>query len=241
MKIAIDYLLVFSHFWFATPQLVLQADWQEVWHSPQPPFLALSHRLRVSRVLILSIICISDLLNSNGFPGGPPADSHLKIGKILAYHLYKVKMFQQFGYLGSSVYGGNLRGFSTRDSITRRHSPFHCFRPVFPVRGSRRGLTGALRREKQIGSRWRTSTAAKRRSTLALVQTLSEKQVIKTVPLTESKGAAQARWMTPPRSNGALSVMNHPIAKADTAQREPPSMPTIAAHSPALQRNTPRF
>jgi len=98
LKIAIDYLLVFSHFWFATPQLVLQADWQEVWHSPQPPFLALSHRLRVSRVLILSIICISDLLNSNGFPGRPPADSHLKTGKILAYHPYKVKIFQQFGY-----------------------------------------------------------------------------------------------------------------------------------------------
>ena len=75
----------------------------------------------------------------------------------------------------------------------------------------------------------------------ALVQTLPEKQAIKTVPLTESKGAAQARWMTPPRSNGALSVLNHPIAKADTAQREPPSMPTIADHSPALQRNTPRF
>ena len=51
-----DYLLLFSHFWFATPQEVLQADWQEVWHSPQPPFLALSHRLRVSRVLILSIV-----------------------------------------------------------------------------------------------------------------------------------------------------------------------------------------
>ena len=41
MKIAIDYLLVFSHFWFATPQLVLQADWQEVWHSPHPPFFML--------------------------------------------------------------------------------------------------------------------------------------------------------------------------------------------------------
>ena len=42
------YLLsLFSHFWLAMPQLVLQADWQEVWHSPQPPFLALSHRLRV--------------------------------------------------------------------------------------------------------------------------------------------------------------------------------------------------
>ena len=32
------------------PQLVLQADWQEVWHSPQPPFFALSQRLRVSMV-----------------------------------------------------------------------------------------------------------------------------------------------------------------------------------------------
>jgi len=54
------YLLAsFSHFWLATPQLVLQADWQEVWHSPQPPFLALSQRLRVSRVLILSITKIS--------------------------------------------------------------------------------------------------------------------------------------------------------------------------------------
>ena len=48
--------LTLSHFWFAIPQLVLQADWQEVWHSPQPPFLALSHRLRVSIVLICSII-----------------------------------------------------------------------------------------------------------------------------------------------------------------------------------------
>ena len=47
--------LVLSHFWFAMPQLVLQADWQEVWHSPQPPFLALSHRLRVSMVLMCSI------------------------------------------------------------------------------------------------------------------------------------------------------------------------------------------
>jgi len=29
----------FSHFWLATVQLVLQADWQDVWHSPQatPP------------------------------------------------------------------------------------------------------------------------------------------------------------------------------------------------------------
>ena len=49
---------LFSHFWLATPQLVLQADWQDVWHSPQPPFFALSHRLRVSRVLILSMVIL---------------------------------------------------------------------------------------------------------------------------------------------------------------------------------------
>jgi hypothetical protein len=54
-----NYLFLFSHFWLATPQLVLQADWQEVWHSPQPPFLALSHRLRVAMVLILFMIRIS--------------------------------------------------------------------------------------------------------------------------------------------------------------------------------------
>ena len=48
------YLLffLFSHCWFAMPQLVLQADWQDVWHSPQPPFLALSQRSRVSMVLM---------------------------------------------------------------------------------------------------------------------------------------------------------------------------------------------
>lgn len=56
LVIWLNYLFsLFSHFWFATPQLVLQADWQEVWHSPQPPFLALSQRLRVSRVFILFI------------------------------------------------------------------------------------------------------------------------------------------------------------------------------------------
>jgi len=45
-----------SHIWFAMPQLVLQADWQEVWHSPQPPFLALSQRFFVSSVLIVIVV-----------------------------------------------------------------------------------------------------------------------------------------------------------------------------------------
>ena len=44
--------LVLSHCWLAIPQLVLQADWQEVWHSPQPPFFALAQRFLVSRVVI---------------------------------------------------------------------------------------------------------------------------------------------------------------------------------------------
>jgi len=50
------FYLLFSQLWFATPQLVLQADWQDVWHSPQPPFLALSQRLRVANVLILLMV-----------------------------------------------------------------------------------------------------------------------------------------------------------------------------------------
>ena len=61
-KIAKSYYLLsflLSHCWLAIPQLVLQADWQEVWHSPHPPFLALSQRLRVSRVLICFIIISS--------------------------------------------------------------------------------------------------------------------------------------------------------------------------------------
>jgi hypothetical protein len=47
------YLFLDSHCWFAMPQDVLQADWQDVWHSPQPPVLALLLRSRVSIVKIL--------------------------------------------------------------------------------------------------------------------------------------------------------------------------------------------
>ena len=34
--------LLFSQVWFPTVQLVLHADWQDVWHSPHPPFFMLS-------------------------------------------------------------------------------------------------------------------------------------------------------------------------------------------------------
>jgi hypothetical protein len=45
-------LSLFSHFWFATVQEVLQADWQEVWHSPQPPLQALFFRVAPFKVWI---------------------------------------------------------------------------------------------------------------------------------------------------------------------------------------------
>jgi hypothetical protein len=48
--------LHFSHCWLATPQEVLHADWQEVWHSPQPPVLSVFWRLRVLKVLILFMV-----------------------------------------------------------------------------------------------------------------------------------------------------------------------------------------
>ena len=41
-----------SHFWLATVQEVLHADWQEDWHLPQPPFSAEALRLALLIVLI---------------------------------------------------------------------------------------------------------------------------------------------------------------------------------------------
>ena len=48
--------LAFSQLWFPTVQEVLQADWQDVWHSPQPPFFIVSFRFFVVNVLILFTI-----------------------------------------------------------------------------------------------------------------------------------------------------------------------------------------
>ena len=44
-------ILVLSQGWFATPHEVLQADWQDVWHSPQPPS-------QFVRFLVLSVIIL---------------------------------------------------------------------------------------------------------------------------------------------------------------------------------------
>ena len=54
--------LAFSQLWFPTVQEVLQADWQDVWHSPQPPFFMDSFKSLVVKVLIC-FINISSLCN----------------------------------------------------------------------------------------------------------------------------------------------------------------------------------
>jgi len=40
----------------ATVQEVLQADWQEVWHSPQPPFAALAFKVAPFSVWICFMV-----------------------------------------------------------------------------------------------------------------------------------------------------------------------------------------
>ena len=50
------YLPAFSQGWFATPQEVLHADWQEVWHSPQPPFLIVLCNFLVFKVFTCFIL-----------------------------------------------------------------------------------------------------------------------------------------------------------------------------------------
>ena len=57
------YLESCSQGWLATPQDVLHADWQDVWHSPHPPSLADFSRSLVSTVTILVIVIISLVFN----------------------------------------------------------------------------------------------------------------------------------------------------------------------------------
>ena len=45
-----------SQLWLPTVQEVLHADWQEVWHSPQPPFFTVFCNLFVFKVLMCFII-----------------------------------------------------------------------------------------------------------------------------------------------------------------------------------------
>ena len=47
----------FSQLWFPTVQDVLHADWQDVWHSPQPPFFSVFCKDFVFNVLICFMTC----------------------------------------------------------------------------------------------------------------------------------------------------------------------------------------
>ena len=67
----IPYLL-FSQVWFPTVQDVLQADWQDVWHSPQPPFFRVFCKDFVFRVLICFIMWPPFSSNCCELCGNPP-------------------------------------------------------------------------------------------------------------------------------------------------------------------------
>ena len=48
-----------SQLWFPTVQDVLHADWQDVWHSPQPPFLIVFCNLLVFNVFTCFMMLLS--------------------------------------------------------------------------------------------------------------------------------------------------------------------------------------
>ena len=58
--------LLFSHCWFAIQQDVLQSDWQDVWHSPQPPAFTELAKSLVASVLILFMIMLLSLVVGYG-------------------------------------------------------------------------------------------------------------------------------------------------------------------------------
>jgi len=52
-----------SQAWLTTPLDVLQADWQEVWHSPQPSCRVSSMRSRVFKVTMRGVVFIKNHLS----------------------------------------------------------------------------------------------------------------------------------------------------------------------------------
>ena len=53
---------LFSQLWLPTVQLVLHADWQDVWHSPQPPFFTVFCNFFVLNVLMCFMVCILSII-----------------------------------------------------------------------------------------------------------------------------------------------------------------------------------
>ncbi len=71
-----SYARDFSQVWLPTVQLVLHADWQEVWHSPHPPFLTVFCSFFVFRVLICFISVLLYLTFDSHFPSSPDGFRH---------------------------------------------------------------------------------------------------------------------------------------------------------------------
>lgn len=59
-----NYLFAFSQLWLPTVQEVLHADWQEVWHSPHPPFFMDSFKVLLFKVFTCFISLASYAYNS---------------------------------------------------------------------------------------------------------------------------------------------------------------------------------
>ena len=92
-SVLMDHYFVFSHFWFAIPQEVLHADWQDVWHSPQPSLRTLSFMSFVLIVLILFIILSPCRNFLYSIPAGPIAQDYFTMiltVTVLASGLYIV-------------------------------------------------------------------------------------------------------------------------------------------------------
>ena len=53
---------LFSQVWFPTVQDVLHADWQDVWHSPHPPFFTVLFNVCVFNVLMCFMSCPPNIL-----------------------------------------------------------------------------------------------------------------------------------------------------------------------------------
>ena len=56
--------LQFSQVWFPTVQDVLHADWQDVWHSPQPPFFMLFFKVLELKVFTCFMVSFPPVLLS---------------------------------------------------------------------------------------------------------------------------------------------------------------------------------
>jgi hypothetical protein len=65
--------LVFSHSWFATVQEVLQADWQEVWHSPQPlPAVVFSAGFAIVLMCFIAVFLILSVITAGNCRAADP-------------------------------------------------------------------------------------------------------------------------------------------------------------------------